>query len=722
MSLLEYGNSTVTSSTTIYGNISSLSESLGAQVSMMVETEFPGLDDGLYGGNGFAFANGTDGAFPGGVTTFPYPYPTPYVVVAGISVFTNLPSAGCPLNQPQYISSLLDTVIGPQAIISGVGVFTIDLGSTMYSPLTIAAAFDFFGQFDLDPVSFSRFLASNTSLLSYIPYLTSCSYLTFGVGPPMLQLPATALTASVTTTVKESAPYPTDSPAPGSVPRPSVPLQTMTPTEGNNQGSPDPSSPNQISPTSNPPNQDSPNQGYSVQVQGAPNRGSSNPKQGSPNQGTPSHDSSNQESSNKDSSNDSPNLDSNHNPSPSQYSPSQGAGSQNSNDQGSGPGKSVSGSGYQRIVSFGGALYTADASSRFIIAGQTVSPAGPAITISGTPISIALSATAAIIGTKTIPIADSPALDTPSIAPVLTFAGSTYKAGTSSAFVIEGQTLTPGASIEVQGTQIFYPSDGSEIVVGTSTQPLSLATITSPVLAPVLTFDGSAFTAGSSSQFIIDGQTLVPGTVVTVLGTPISYAAAGSAVIIGSSTESFSYARITPTAALFTFDGSTYTADASSDFLVDGQTLVPDGIITVSGTPISYAAAGSAVVIGTSTESLLFAKITPVTATIVFDGSTYTADESSDFLINGQTLAPGDIVTVSGTPISYASDGTDVVVGTSTEAVGIGGLIMSGFGAGGGGPASTGALTFSGGAVGERYWSGVLLGAAVTLSFYSALL
>lgn len=78
------------------------------------------------------------------------------------------------------------------------------------------------------------------------------------------------------------------------------------------------------------------------------------------------------------------------------------------------------------------------------------------------------------------------------VTPSLTFAGSSYTADASSAFVNGGLTLTPGASIEVHGTRISYPASGSEVVIGISTQSLSFATITPPVVVvPVFTLDGA---------------------------------------------------------------------------------------------------------------------------------------------------------------------------------------------------------------------------------------
>ena len=70
--------------------------------------------------------------------------------------------------------------------------------------------------------------------------------------------------------------------------------------------------------------------------------------------------------------------------------------------------------------------------------------------------------------------------------------------------------------------------------------------------------------------------------------------------------------------------------------------------------------------------------------------ATLTANSASDFVIDGQTLAPGAAITVSGTEISLSPKGTDVVLGTSTESVGLGGMIISGFGVGAGLTVTTG--------------------------------
>ena len=695
--LLEYSNTTITSSTTIYGNTTSLSASIASQVNQIELGFSEGV--GNYGNFApFVLANGTNGATLGGVTNFAYP--TPYFAVAGLSIFTNLPSAGCPLNPPHFLSSLI-VVGGPDALPDGVGVITFNLTSTYYSLLPATAAPGDFGFFDLDTKLFSAFLASDTSLLSYVPDFKSCSYLTFGIGPPALQIAAMALTTTAKLTIKETGPYPTNPPAPGSTIRPSVAPQTTTLPQGTNQGSSGQESPNQGSPVQDPPNQ------------GASNTDPADkaiPQEG--------------------------NL-----PTKAQSS-RQGVGSEHPGDQGSGPVNSIHGSGDPSQTSnilqavptaknmaapaifYDGTNVQPNEASQYNFPGiGTISPGGPAVTTNGMAYSLAASATTIIsnrITIPSIPVVNAPAI---SLQPsILSFAGILYTMDASSRFVIAGQTVTPaGPAITVSGTQISVASGATAAVIGTKTVSIIQDPANDiPIISPVLKFAGSTYTAGTSG-FVIEGQTLPPGANIEVHGTPISYPFDGGEVVIGTSTEPLSYATITPpvVAAIFTFDGSTYTADSSSQIIIDGQTLMRDNIITLSGTPISYAAAGSGVIIGTSTQLFSYAEVTPTAKMIMFDEETYTADASSAFIIDGHTLAPGHVITISGTPISYASGGTDVVVGTSTEAVSIGGLIMSGFG--GSGPANTGVITFTGGTMEKRRLSSVVLGAAVALSLYSAL-
>lgn len=125
-----------------------------------------------------------------------------------------------------------------------------------------------------------------------------------------------------------------------------------------------------------------------------------------------------------------------------------------------------------------------------------------------------------------------------------------------------------------------------------------------------------------------------------------------------------------PPAAILTFGSSTITADKSSNFVLASQTLTPGGEVTVSGTHLSLASDGGyAVLDGTTTQMLATAvQASPPVAVLSFGSSAITADESSNFVLASQTLAPGGELTISGTHVSLASDGGYVVLdGTTTQ-------------------------------------------------------
>ena len=425
-------------------------------------------------------------------------------------------------------------------------------------------------------------------------------------------------------------------------------------------------------------------------------------------------------------------------------------------------------------ISFAGTHYTQDTDSRVAFPAGTLTPGG-VITVSGTPISLAPGGSYAIVGTSTQQLA-APTSPTPSRISAITVANKVYTAGSDGKYSIGSQVLTKGGQITVSGTRISLPLKGEYAVVGTITQDLMAATpmtyapgntvviagssahVDSPTTPADLTFDGAVYTTNSVGDFVVSGQTLRSGKALTYGSTTVSYATDRDAVVIDSSTQLLSPSG-QPNKPIITFDGSQYEADSDGDFVIAGQTLKPGEALTLSGTPISYAADHDAIVIGSSTQLLspinshdipiitfggspymanadgdfviasetltagdnIIVSHTPIsygTASgggeiaiigsstqyltqpvksgfIVYAGSTFTEDTAGDFIIASQTLMPGGVITVSGTPISYAFDKTDVVFGTSTEAVetGLGGYIISAFGNGLGAPNSTAGAT-----------------------------
>lgn len=360
-----------------------------------------------------------------------------------------------------------------------------------------------------------------------------------------------------------------------------------------------------------------------------------------------------------------------------------------------------------------GSTFTANNDGQFLIAGQTLALGGD-IMVAGTHISLSPDGIVSIDGSGSHFLTPFHVTKKP----VLVFDGLTYTADGSLRFVIDGQTISQGGAIAVHGTTLSIPSGRNYVIIGSITQDFSTATVPF-VEAPTITFAGSTYTENPLSEFVIDGQTLTKGGVITVQGSRISFDLDGSNIVVGTSTQDVLAAITRPaTAIMITFGGSTYLEDSSSEFIIDGQTLSKGGVITAQGSRISFNSDGSNVVVGTSTQIVSIGSITgPAAPMITFGGSAYLENSASDFVIDGQTLSKGGVITVDGTPVSFPAAGTAVLEmggGTSTDTIGLGGLIMSGIN----GPSTpttaaggVSASIFTGGGNSERgsIWTLVLL-------------
>lgn len=125
--------------------------------------------------------------------------------------------------------------------------------------------------------------------------------------------------------------------------------------------------------------------------------------------------------------------------------------------------------------------------------------------------------------------------------------------------------------------------------------------------------------------------------------------------------------KLTPVSTLptLTINSQSYTANPAGQYIINGQSLTPGGAIIVSGTTISLASAASALVVGGTTQPL---SPLPPLPTLTIKSHTYTANLAGEYIISGQTLTPGGAITVSGTQISLApSASAVVVVGGTTE-------------------------------------------------------
>jgi hypothetical protein len=351
-------------------------------------------------------------------------------------------------------------------------------------------------------------------------------------------------------------------------------------------------------------------------------------------------------------------------------------------------------------ITFNGFTATPDSSSECVLDEQTLKPGGPAITISGTQVSLAPGASAIVVGSSTSVLVasgspgDKAQDDSP--APVLTL---TANSNSASEYIVGDQMLKQGGAITISGTPISLDPQVTALVVGSSTMPIAVVPyggdqaqqegVQLAAKPPArLTLAGTTATLNSASEYVIADQTLRPGEpAITVSGTPISIAPQATAVVVGSSTSILVTAlhagdqaqQTGELPSMLTLAGVTATLNSASEYVIVGQTLIAGGTpITVSSTPISLASQATAVVIGTSTSILVpdprsgdqaqqGGKLAP---TLTLAGATATLNSASEYVIDGQTLTPGgNAITLSGARISLAPGATAVVMGSSTSAL-----------------------------------------------------
>ncbi|KAK0935183.1 hypothetical protein LTR29_013211 [Friedmanniomyces endolithicus] len=205
----------------------------------------------------------------------------------------------------------------------------------------------------------------------------------------------------------------------------------------------------------------------------------------------------------------------------------------------------------------------------------------------------------------------------------------------------------------------------------------------------------SSNAAGPATQYVEAGQTLVPGSSITVGSGEATTVVAlrtdssNTLLIVGSSTSTIG--PITSTPPALTIGSSVIAANSNSQYVVAGQTLVPGSTITVgSGGATTMVAlqtdfSHTVLVVGSSTATVGQQQITGAPPALTIGSSVIAANSNSQYLVGSQTLVPGgSAITVSGTVISLASGAIEIVVGTQSEVVatGLGGYIWSGLGAG----------------------------------------
>lgn len=166
--------------------------------------------------------------------------------------------------------------------------------------------------------------------------------------------------------------------------------------------------------------------------------------------------------------------------------------------------------------------------------------------------------------------------------------------------VVGSQTQEPGGSVIASGTTMLLSPGGKAAVTEMSTERLA-SRLHSTLPAPLALVTGSQIIVGSSQdQFFIKAQTLTPGGVMEVSGTPIFLASKEVFAVIGTRSQTLALTSLPP----LTIDNQTIIADTLSQYVVDNQTLTPGGVISVSGTRVALAPGKTEGLAGLITEAL----------------------------------------------------------------------------------------------------------------------
>ena len=307
------------------------------------------------------------------------------------------------------------------------------------------------------------------------------------------------------------------------------------------------------------------------------------------------------------------------------------------------------------------------------IAGTTLSPGAPPITVSGTP--IMLGPSTLVVGSISVQIRLPPLS---LIAGQITTLNGVMIQQLPTGISVAGTTLTPGAPpIKVSGTPISLGP--STVMIGSSSIPIALPRL--PWIPGPITNIDSEVVSPLSNGIFIAGTTLIPGgPAVTVSG--ISMSLGSNVLVIG--TSSIPLATDDPTQVITTIAGQTITANPTA-VEIGSSTLTPGSPgLTLGGTLISLNPAGQ-LLVGSKTIPLDGAGggsgRNAFTTTVA--GQDLTAD-STAVRVGSSTLIPGGPgMTLSGTLVSLDPSGR-LVIGSKTVALqsspgGSGGLIGGGF-------------------------------------------
>ncbi|CAE7026147.1 hypothetical protein PTTW11_04025 [Pyrenophora teres f. teres] len=227
-------------------------------------------------------------------------------------------------------------------------------------------------------------------------------------------------------------------------------------------------------------------------------------------------------------------------------------------------------------------------------------------------------------------------------------------------------------STRVSTSSTVQPTSPQAVTIAAGTSPPS-ASSTSIAIGPDP--DGADFAVGGSC-------TWTPGEAIIVDGTLIGIQTlkGGTEVVISTGTiplqsqQTHSINTPTPLPPLLTIGTATLVPNAQTQYMIAGQTLVPDGKpLTMSNTTLSLAQSATALVVNGETSSInpvfgtIYTKVVP--AALNYNNHVYTVNRAGYIEMGqGATLIPGGTpITINGTTLSLEHSGTAVVIQSTTQ-------------------------------------------------------
>ena len=156
------------------------------------------------------------------------------------------------------------------------------------------------------------------------------------------------------------------------------------------------------------------------------------------------------------------------------------------------------------VLTVGSETLIANQQTQYVVSGQTLAPGGPAITVSGTTLSLAPSATVVVINGASSTLAPNFGNIWTTAAPALTFNNHVYTANRAGYITISpGTVLKPGGeAVTISGTTLSLEHSGTAVVIQGSTsilQPVTtVVTLTRSVGAGGLGGGNAAYTSGGT--------------------------------------------------------------------------------------------------------------------------------------------------------------------------------------------------------------------------------